>query len=199
MSEKLPQSADAPITDGRRQRGEDNRARIVKAMLDLVQSGEYAPSAEQVAARADVSLRTVFRHFEDMDRLYREMSGVIETEVRAVALRPFDSSDWREQVVEMVGRRAGAYEKITHIRHAAEVHRHRSKFLESDTQRFVGALREILGLIAPASVRDTDQFETLDLLLSFETWSRLRREQKLSPKRARAVLEASVRRVVASL
>ncbi|MBS0492068.1 MAG: TetR/AcrR family transcriptional regulator, partial [Proteobacteria bacterium] len=39
--------------------------------------------------------------------------------------------------------------------------------------------------------------ETLDLLLSWESWARLRREQGLSPARARQVLEASVRRLLA--
>lgn len=199
MSENLGRGGARPVTDGRRQRGEDNRARIVKAMLDLIREAEYTPSAEQVAGRADVSLRTVFRHFEDMDRLFREMSGVIEEELRVVAQRPFQSSDWREQVVEMVGRRAGAYEKIAHFRYASEVHRHRSKFLEDDAQRFIAILRMILIGITPAEVHDTDQFETLDLLLSFETWSRLRREQGLPIKRARALLESSVRQVIASL
>ncbi|MFX8786073.1 hypothetical protein ABTM90_19835, partial [Acinetobacter baumannii] len=51
------------IIDGRRQRGQNNRARIVKAVLELTREGTFTPSAEQVARRADVSLRTVFRHF----------------------------------------------------------------------------------------------------------------------------------------
>ncbi len=57
--------------DGRRRRGLDNRGRIIAAMLEIIRRGETA-SAEQVAAQADVGLRTVFRHFQDMDSLYRE-------------------------------------------------------------------------------------------------------------------------------
>jgi hypothetical protein len=38
--------------------------------------------------------------------------------------------------------------------------------------------------------------EVLDLLLGFESWSRLRREQGLSSKRARETLEAAVRRLL---
>ena len=55
--------------DGRRLRSQDSRARIVAAMLDLIREGEIAPSAELVASRANVGLRTVFRHFKDMDSL----------------------------------------------------------------------------------------------------------------------------------
>src|SRR3546814_3782718 len=54
---------------------------------------EVTPSAEQVAARADVGLRTVFRHFKDMESLYREMSAVIEREVIPVMRRPFKRSE----------------------------------------------------------------------------------------------------------
>ena len=70
--------------DGRRRRGQDNKARIVAAMLEMVREGELAPSAEQVAARADVGLRTVFRHFQDMDSLYREIGAVVGRRVRAI-------------------------------------------------------------------------------------------------------------------
>ena len=38
--------------------------------------------------------------------------------------------------------------------------------------------------------------EALDLLLSFETWSRLRREQGLSPRQAKDTLTAAVRRLL---
>ena len=92
MDSELPTSASP---DGRRQRGEDNRARIVSAMLEIIHAGDFSPGAEQVAARADVGLRTVFRHFKDMDSLYREMTETIEAELRAVALQPFQAQAWR--------------------------------------------------------------------------------------------------------
>lgn len=44
--------------------------------------------------------------------------------------------------------------------------------------------------------RDRLTLEILDLLLSFEAWSRLRREQGLSPARAREALTAAVRTLI---
>ena len=81
----VPRPTPKPAEDGRRRRGEDNRAKIVAAMLEIIHAGEIAPSAELVAQRADVGLRTVFRHFQDMDSLYREMSVVIGKELHAAA------------------------------------------------------------------------------------------------------------------
>lgn len=182
-------------TDGRRRRGLDNRARIVRAMLEIIHAGEVAPSAEQVAARAQVGLRTVFRHFQDMDSLYREMAGAIEAELRAVVAQPFRSPDWQGRVLELVARRSMAFERIAPFKRASDAVRHRSPFLEADAGRLAVELRRILKAILPPEVaKDRVRLEILDLLLSFETWARLRREQGLSPRRAREVVEAAVRR-----
>jgi len=192
--------ASAPIvasSDGRRRRGQDNRARIVAAMLEIIHSGDMSPSAEQVAARADVGLRTVFRHFQDMDSLYSEMSGVISAEIWAWADRPFKAQDWRGRVLELIERRAYAFEKIGPFLRASTIFRHRSKYLEADHTIFVTAQRDILKRqLPPAVARDQLKLDILDLLLSFETWSRLRREQGLSPKRAQDTLAAAVRQLI---
>jgi hypothetical protein len=139
----------------------------------------------------------VFRHFQDMDSLYREMSVAIAGELKGVAEAPFRSEDWRERVVELIERRAWAFEKIGPFLRASTVFRYRSKYLEIDNTRLVAALRDILKRQLPPEVaRDQPKLEILDLLLSFESWSRLRREQGLSPKRARETLTVAVRRLL---
>jgi len=186
-----------PAADGRRRRGEDNRARIVAAMLEIIHAGDLTPSAEQVAQRADVGLRTVFRHFQDMESLFREMSVVIMGELHAVADTPFRSEDWRERVVELVERRGWAFEKVGPFLRATSLLQRRAKYMDVDHARLVAALREILKRqLPPAIARDQLKLEALDLLLSFEAWSRLRREQGLTPKRAREVLTAAVRNLL---
>lgn len=189
----------APVTDGRRRRSQDSRERIVRAMLELVHAGDPSPGAEQVAARAGVGLRSVFRHFADMDSLYREMSALIEGELRSLIRQPFSADDWRGRTLELIERRAAVYERIGPFLRASETHRHRSPFLEADHTRFVSAAREILRQQAPEAARNRSLFEALDLLLSFETWSRLRREQGLSYKRAVDVLEGMVKVLTAEV
>jgi AcrR family transcriptional regulator len=184
-------------TDGRRRRSEDSRARIVQAMLGLVQEGELAPAAEQVAARANVGLRTVFRHFRDMESLYREMSGVIEGELTAIIAQPLKASDWLQRLQEIVQRRAAVYEKIAPFKRASDVHRHDSHFLAADHARLVQVSREILRqALPPELAADRDKLEALDLLLSFEAWSRLRREQDLSARQAAELISRMVGRIV---
>jgi len=187
----------SPETDGRRLRSRDNRARIVEAMLELVHAGDPMPGAEQVAARAGVGLRTVFRHFKDMDSLYGEMALPIEAELRTVIAQPFKSEDWRERVVELIHRRAAAYEKVGPYRRASDINRHRSPFLQAEQVRFVAIARDLLkAQLPPELARDKARFEALDLILSFEAWSRLRRDQGLTPRRAAEVLEQMTRRLL---
>ena len=198
MSPPSETAAEPQALDGRRRRGQDNRARIVAAMMEIIHAGNVAPSAEQVAARADVGLRTVFRHFQDMDSLYREIGAVIGRKVRAILDEPLDAEGWRDWLIETVGRRARAFATIAPFKRAADVFRHRSKYLGSDYAGLVVELRQVLTHeLPPQILRDRARLELFDMLLSFEAWSRLRREQNLTPRRAQEILEAAVRQLIA--
>ncbi len=61
----------AGSTDGRIARGERTRRKVAEALISLLEEGDTQPTAKLIAQRADVSLRLVFHHFEDMDALYR--------------------------------------------------------------------------------------------------------------------------------
>lgn len=182
--------ASEPASDGRRRRSQDNRARIVRAMLDLVYEGDVTPSAEAVAARGKVGLRTVFRHFKDMDSLYREMSATIYAELAAAIERPLDSPDWRGRLTEIVRRRAAVYDRIAPFRRAGDVHRHASALLQSEHAAFIDFGREVLRRTLPSDIAsDAVRFEAIDLLLSFDVWNRLRRDQNTSQRRSIEIVE----------
>lgn len=184
--------------DGRRQRSVDSRTRIVQALLDLVGEGEISPSAEQVAHRAQVGLRSVFRHFKDMDSLYSEMSQVIEAEIVKTFYRPHIGVTVAERLADLVSRRAGLFERIAPYRRASTTLAHRSSFLNSEQKRMTASLRKILeDALTPEIVADRVKVEALDLLLSFDSWNRLRRDQNLSPIEAEAVIANAISRLIA--
>lgn len=192
--------SEAEETDGRRRRAIDSRKRIIAAMLDLIRAGDLLPSAEAVAARAGVGLRSVFRHFADMERLYLEITDVIEAELRAVAQQPFRGATWRERVLELIARRSAAFDSFAPLRRAADVRRHASAVLQADHDRLAAVLRQILRAQLPTLLAsDPTTFEALDLLLSFEAWDRLRRDQHLSPDAARETLERAVTALIGSV
>lgn len=57
--------------DGRRARRDQNREKVVDALLEIYHEGVLQPSVAEVARRSGVSHRSVFRYFEDLDELYR--------------------------------------------------------------------------------------------------------------------------------
>jgi AcrR family transcriptional regulator len=175
--------------DGRRKRSEASRGRIVRAMLELVGEGIVSPGAEVVAERAGVGLRTVFRHFDNMEGLYQEINAVMTAEVRPMWERPFENREWPGLIDELVERRSRLFERIMPYKIAADMHRHQSPFLAGQVAELTREQRVALTRLLPKTWRDNSLFlESLDLVLSFETWRRLRKDQKLSPQRARQVL-----------
>ena len=59
------------LGDKRRERRERNRDAVVEAMLSLYRDGRFAPSSDEIAERAEVSPRSLFRYFDDLDDLVR--------------------------------------------------------------------------------------------------------------------------------
>src|SRR5262245_10390626 len=88
--------------DGRRQRASASRRRIALAMLELVGEGEAMPSADEVAERAGVGRRTVFRLFSDMEGVYREMHAVMLERLMPKLATPFAAQGWRARLDEIV-------------------------------------------------------------------------------------------------
>lgn len=58
-------------TDGRSLRRERNRDSVIEALLDLVREGNMDPGGAEIAERAGVSHRSVFRYFDDLGDLIR--------------------------------------------------------------------------------------------------------------------------------
>jgi len=188
--ETAASQATPPRADGRRERARSSRSRIVAAMIDLVGRGEVAPGAAQVATAAGVGLRSVFRHFADMDALFREMTEAIEAQVLPIMQRPPAGTTWRERLFDLADRRAQIFETIMPYRIAADLRRFASPYLMEDHRRMIRLEREALEAHLPQAVRaDAAATRGLGVILSFATWELLRRDQGLAVGEARAVVK----------
>lgn len=184
--------------DGRRQRSNRSREAIVLAMIDLIRAGEMSPAAARVAEKANVGLRTVFRHFEEMDTLNREISAIVEAEIMPLIEKPFAGKTWRQQLGDLLDRRAQIYERIMPLKIAGSLQRFRSKFLMDDYNRFLKMERHGLKRVLPQKIMDDAVlFSAIELATGFQAWRRLRHDQGLSAKDALAVLRFTVDRLLA--
>ncbi len=203
MSEKPPLRvvpAESPESDGRRARSERSKLQIVDALFRLILDGNLDPSAASVAEEAAVGLRTVFRHFEDMDSLYRELTARLEAEILPIVMKPWSSADWRARLHELVSRRAGIYERIMPFKVAANLRRYQSDWLMHDYQRFLRMERSGLHGILPDEVlADQGLSAALEMVTGFQTWRRIRQDQGLNPQEAEAMLLRTVDALLAGI
>lgn len=180
---------EAPRPDGRRERSAASRRRILASMVDLIERGQPSPTAEAVAARAGVSLRTVFRHFDEMENLHLQIAALVFERVRHILERPFERRDWPAGLDEAIARRAEFFEVMAPFKTAIDVHRHRSRAISAQHRRITVMSRDLLAKALPADVlADRQRFELLALLLSLESWQRLREQQGLTVAEAQAAI-----------
>jgi AcrR family transcriptional regulator len=182
------QAAKPPV-DGRRARGQANRSKLVAAMIELVREGNTSPTAEQVAARAQVALRTVFRHFDDMESLYREINTEMMELITPLIRTPFTAAHWRGRLSEAVERRAKLFETLLPFSIATDGLRHQSAFLQENRRAMMQL--QIISLkrfLPQKALEDASTVAALNLLLSINAWQQLRLDQGLEQKLAKQVM-----------
>jgi AcrR family transcriptional regulator len=196
---KRAPEVDEPQADGRLNRSIVTRKKIVDAMTALIYEGNMSPTAEQVAQCADVSLRTVFRHFDDMDSLYSEISMDLDAQVRPLIQVRLKAPTWQERLLQSIEYRTAIYDRVATMHLAAQVHRHESAYLSRNLMDSARLQRNVLQRLLPTKVtQDATLLDALDLILSMEAWIRLRREQGLSVADAREVMRMGVAALLAN-
>jgi len=200
VSHKMTARLTMQHADGRRERSRSSRSKIVAALLDLVGKGEVAPSAARVAEVAGVGLRSVFRHFDDMDALYREMGEVIAAQVMPIILQPPTGANWREKLFDIADRRAMVFETILPYRISANIKRFQSPYLMQDYRRMLRLETDTIGSYLPAMVKaDVVGTHGLNVILSFQTWRLLRHDQELPVDDAKAVVRRLLGDAIAAM
>lgn len=191
---------EAGSDDGRRRRSDLSRRRIIEAMFDLISEGHMSPSAANVAARANVGLRTVFRHFEDMDSIYDEMTAELTEALLPKVMAPYEANTWRERLMECVDRRVDLYETVFPMRVCMMLRRFQSTFLGEQYERETKLARSSLKSLLPNVVTsDRELFGALEAVLDFSTWRQLRQDQNRSVESAKKSIRLMLEGLIADV
>jgi AcrR family transcriptional regulator len=182
-SDKLP-------SDGRARRALRSREAIENALYELVGEGRLSPTAQEVAERANVGLRSVFRHFADMEALYATLDARLLADVLPILRQGPPTGGVRERATALVAKRAAYFERIAPYKRASDRRRWSSPFLVARHRRLVAKLRaDLLRWLPELAAAPAELVEALDQATSFEAWDRLRGEQRLGRSRAAAAME----------
>ena len=191
-------------TDGRRERSVRNRDAVVDALLDLLREGQLRPGGQAIADRAGVSLRTVFRHFDDLDAL---MESAVRRQLDRVGPM-FEQeavgagASLAERADALARHRERLYEEVAPVRRAAvrlasfssavgdALAASRRTLRRNLERQFESELSNM-----PATVRRTT-LDAADAAASFPAWEAMRHDQGLSPARARTALAHVLNRLL---
>jgi AcrR family transcriptional regulator len=175
-------------------RGERNREAIVNALLELFEAGDPQPPARRIAARAGVSLRTVFQHYNDLDTL---CAAVAQRQVERVwsQLEPLPGADepLGARVDALVKQRAQLFEAITPTRRAALAAVASSPTWLRGLARSEAFLRrQVTETFASELGDDADRIAAVDFAASWEAWDALRRSSRRSVASASSITRSMV-------
>ena len=161
--------------DGRRQRGERTRLAIIEAALSLQEEGVLVPTAQQIFDRAGVLIRSFFRHFEDMETLFKAVDDHLRDSYEALFLGGDREGSLEERVSRAVERRSDAFERLKNLMLGTKAQLWRYEMLRSNYARSQRGLRKDLEQWLPEiSNLSESTRETIDAIASFEMWQRLR-------------------------
>ena len=199
MIPAMATSPDLP-TDGRVKRSERSREAIVQAMLELIGEGSLSPTAQQVAERADVGVRTVFRHFNDMDTLFATLNDRLTEQVDSLFVADVQTGPLAGRLEGLLEHRLALFEKLAPYLRSSSLQRARSAFLQAQHDRNIRALRRDLRRWLPEVESSTSEVaDGLEMALSFEAFNRLRSDQRLSARRTHAALREIIRGLARTL
>ncbi|NWG46296.1 MAG: TetR/AcrR family transcriptional regulator [Alphaproteobacteria bacterium] len=185
------------LMDGRRNRSRRTRARILDALQGLVDEGVLVPTSEEVARRAGVGHRTVFRHFDDMEGLFEGLHERLDGILRPLLETEPPSGPVGERLAALVELRAGLFERCRNLLRSERL---RSLSADSGAPRFralADIYRENLLRYLPEieSLPPADQ-SAIEVMLSAEAFELLARGQQLARPEVEAAMVRGVTRML---
>lgn len=196
-------AAQTETLDGRTSRSQRTRGAIVDALIDLVLAGDHEPTAQQIADRAGVSVRSVYGHFRRLGDLHQ---AAIDKAAQLVLQRvePIDPDEGLDTRIDLLcGQRARINEDLGPLLQAAAHGRHTSAELEESRQTSRQASTAQIERVFAAELAHhspgarTRRVATIDGLLSLGAWTSLRRDHHLSPDQARLATNEALRGLLA--
>lgn len=176
--------------DGRTVRRLQNADAVVDAVLDLIAEGNLRPGGAEIAERSGVSLRSLFRYFDDLDAL-AETAVARQTARKDHLFQPLDpTGDLDTRVQRLVDHRLGLWQEVGPVVRAVRVRAPlRPAVIDAIEHRYEQLRDQVRALFPEA---DAEQAVAIDLLTGFEALERLEGD-----RRARRLLRRAVAAVLA--
>lgn len=184
--------------DGRLMRSQRSRQLIIDATLALVEEGNLVPTAQQVANHAKVGIRTVFRHFSDMESMFSTTHELTRATFEYLFIGGNRTGPVDERILRATEQRAQGFEVLKQKLLSTQARRWHSEVLRNNYARAQRRLRKHLDDWLPELAElPPAKREAVDAMTSFEAWHRLREHQNLSIKASIEVIVETLQLLLA--
>jgi len=202
ITDTRPVDAEA---DGRHARRERNRLAVVDAMLALYATGNLDPSSDQIAERAGLSSRSLFRYFDDLDDLVRVAVARHFERVRPLAeLDTNTAAPLAERVRRLVTQRMRLFDAVASVGTVARLRAPFQPLLAAELRAARKYWRQQIRLLfvpelrALGSASASHIVASIDVLTSFESVQLMRDDQQLSSSAITSALVHSIGALLAA-
>jgi AcrR family transcriptional regulator len=187
----VAQMGSAIPSDGRNRRAAETRRKIIEAAKAMIAETSEAPTVVGVAKRADVSVRSVFQHFGDVESLFVTVVDAVRDDI-VVPPAPPASRPLVDRIDIVVQNLAQVFDRIVPLRvaaghfagHPALVERANTLKQELRETTFEVFAPEFANLSVEAREELAD---AIGVALSLDAWVVLRRRDGMTFERALAV------------
>jgi len=182
------------VDGGRAAQKAATRDAIADAVLDLIAAGDLRPTAREIAARAGISVRSVYVHFDDLEDLFAVAARRHVERIAPLLEEVPADGPLRDRAEGLVRRRIELYDQIGLVGRAAQLQAPFSPTLAvivADAERYTAdeAARVFgreLARMSPARRHDT--MAMLDVVLGFDAWQRLTGRHGMTTAAVRALM-----------
>ena len=187
------------LVDGRTARRDRNRELVLDAAIELFTENDLAPDAASVAGRSGVSLRSVYRYFEDHDALVRAAIARHAERIAPLMIVPdLGVGSFDDRLARFVNQRMRVYEAEAPTARVAVLRAPNNPPLREQLERLRVTLRTQteamfepeLGVMGVPERRALSA--AMDALLQFESIEHLRVRRDLSTAQTADVLRRAL-------
>lgn len=190
----VPLVGETNVTDGRLVRASRTRDGVVDALLELIEEGNLRPTAREIAARANVSLRSVYVHFEDVEALFCAASVRHAERLEGYRTERVLEGPFEDRLASFVDSRARYYEVGWNVRQAAVLQEPFSPALRAVLEKGRKAIRaELVGVFGPELDGDDGRLAALDVITNPVAWNVLCAHHGMTLDQAKQVIGDLVR------
>jgi TetR/AcrR family transcriptional regulator, regulator of autoinduction and epiphytic fitness len=190
--------------DGRRARGIRTRDSIVSSLMDLIAGGDIAPTAQRIADRAGVSVRSVYQHFTDVEGLYADASARTFDWVLSTTKEIDPKWPLKRRIDEFAATRSATLEMLTPFSRASRLIEPSSAAIRQHRLVMQRWGRDRIGRIFATELDQLDSaarssmLAAMDTMSSADAWEHLRTSGH-SVKAARQIMRTGVAALLASI